>query len=827
MRLREKFVSKLHKGEEFIFAHPKWVLGMIFGITLVFASQIPGVRMASDFRDLLPQSHEYIQLHNNVRDIFGGANVITVALEVEEGTVFKEEVLEKLFYVTKEVDKLPGVNHNRVSSLTHVTTRHTRVNEFGNVKSDPYYDPNKDRYTEAELARLKNTVLTDPSVLGRLVSPDLKTAMIKAHMTTSESDVLRQAFAGLQEIRAAQETDNVKIHAVGNPVLTGWVYTYLNQLFEILLYTVALVVALLVLYFRRLYGIALPLVGISLSTAWGLGFMNMVGISLDPLWLPVPFLIAARATSHGVQLVERYYYELSRTKDGAQSARNALDALFRPGSLAIIVDAIGIAAVALGAAPFNKQLGAFAGFWAFSVIFTVHFMCPLALSVLPQPGKTENSRDATSERLFRIMRPGANRKFAGATLTAGLVAIILGGYYATDVKFGESEPGSPILYQDHDYNQSASAITSSFPGSQELFVVAQSEEEQGLRTPAAMKAMSEFQRYMLAEPVIAASKGVPDLVARVNRLLHEGDPRWGHIPSTQRDIGGVLAAYDFSSPIPRVLQEYINHDQTLANLVFYMSDKQVDTLNAAVSRAEEGAEIFGADIDGFSIAPAAGPIGVMYAINEANYHDALLVTTFVLIASFTMVALYYNSLHAGVLMLVPMVFATALSYGFLGFTNTGLNVNLIPVLAVGMGVGIDYAIYVMDRVRDEINKGWVFNEAVAHAFSTTGLAVLFTAATLIAGVIMWLWSDLRFQASAATLLIVMLVLNAVGAMVLVPSWILTFRPKFITGDIDAVETSSLKSAGEGVAEPGTDADGATSGSAEGANGRGLVPEASN
>ena len=768
------------RGEEWIFANPKVVLGMIFGFSIFFAIQIPGTKIASDFEDLLPQSHPNIQLHNEVRDIFGGANVITIAVKVDNGTIFTNDTLAALERITSAVDQLPGVNHNLVSSITHRTTRNIYVNDVGTIRSDPYFDPNAEPLKPEELEALKHKVQSDPRVIGRLVSEDLQVAIVRAQMNTSSSEVLLEAFDGLQKIRKAESKDGLTIYAIGNPVLTGWVYTYLPQIMEILLYTAALITFLLVMYFRRFYGIALPLLGIALSTAWGLGFMNLIGVHLDPLSMPIPFLIAARATSHGVQVVERYYYELARTASGKQAARNALDALFRPGSLAIIVDAIGIAAVAIGTAPFNKHLGAFAGFWALSVIFTVHFMCPLALTVLRQPKKVQNDRDKTSQVFHRFVAPVSNAIAGRTILVIAVLLVGLGSFGASKVQFGESEPGSPILNADHDYNNSARLIGSSFPGTEEMFVAARTEEKEGLRRPEVMTAMAEFEDFMRQEPAIGAAKGVPDLVKEVSRLTHEGDPRWLQLPSDAREIGGVLYAYEYSSPTPGALREYVNPEETLANLVFYVPDLQVKTIDAAMNRAIEGAEKFSKGIEGFSIVPSAGIVGVSAAINEANLHDTLMVTAFVLVASFGMVALYYSSLHAGWLMILPMIFAVTLSYGYLGTAGIGINVNIIPVIAVGMGVGIDYAIYVMDRVRDEIGKGRGLFDAVGHAVSTTGLAVIFTAGMLVAGVVMWvLLSDLRFQSSAALLLIVMLILNAIGAMVIVPAWILVFKPKFV------------------------------------------------
>jgi predicted RND superfamily exporter protein len=144
--------------------------------------------------------------------------------------------------------------------------------------------------------------------------------------------------------------------------------------------------------------------------------------------------------------------------------------------------------------------------------------------------------------------------------------------------------------------------------------------------------------------------------------------------------------------------------------------------------------------------------------------------------------IYYESLHAGWLMVLPMLYATILTYGYMGFMNIGVSVNTIPVIAVGVGVGIDYAVYIMDRIREEYETTQDLRESVLRALSTTGLAVGFTAATLIAGVIMWvIFSDLRFQSDAALLLTVMLALNAVAAVLLVPAWVMAFKPKFITG----------------------------------------------
>ena len=781
--MKKKLTHILHVGEEWLFANPKIVLGIVFAISVAFASLLPNLRMGTDFEDLLPQSHPFIQLHNQIKGDFGGASAVVVSVEVKDGDIFTPDTLTLIDNLTQGVDTLSGVNHNLVSSLTHRTTRKITLDETGNIKSALYFDPSSPNLSQADLDQMRRDVMANPRVYGLMVSPDMKSAIIKGQMNEGGDIDYRKTFAELSELRAKYASDKVKIHATGLPVLTGWVYTYLNQILQILLYTAALIFGLLVVYFRRFYGVALPLLGICLSSAWGLGFMTILGYTLDPLSMPIPFLIAARATSHGVQLVERYYYELEITKSGKKAARNALDALFRPGSLAITIDAIGIFVICLGAAPINIKLGYYAGFWGFSVIFTVHFMVPLFLTILPEPKKKENNRSATTAVLYNFAKFIVNPLNVKIGLIGTALAVVVASFFVAQVKFGESEPGSPILNRTHDYNISAKSINEHFPGSEELFVVARTKDQNGIQRPEVVHAMEKFGDQMMArDPELGGYKAVPGLIRQVNMLTHSGDPRWAQIPDTQIEVAGLMSAYELSSPIPGAMKEFMNPEGTDAVLSFFYKDHQATTLKRVVTNSKEFIKGINGTVENFELLLGGGIIGVSAAIDEENFHDTMLITPIVMLMAFIFVMIYYESLHAGWLMILPMLYATILTYGYMGFMNIGISVNTIPVIAVGVGVGIDYAVYIMDRIREEYEELHDLREAVLRALSTTGLAVGFTAATLIAGVIMWvILSDLRFQSDAALLLTVMLALNAVAAVLLVPAWVMAFKPKFITG----------------------------------------------
>jgi predicted RND superfamily exporter protein len=216
-------------------------------------------------------------------------------------------------------------------------------------------------------------------------------------------------------------------------------------------------------------------------------------------------------------------------------------------------------------------------------------------------------------------------------------------------------------------------------------------------------------------------------------------------------------------------------------MVFYYKDHQAETINRIVALAEEGIKQIEKDVPGLHIELGGGIIGVTAAGNQALHTDHMIIIPAVMIIAFLIVTVYYSSLHAGWLMILPMLFSTLMTYAYMGALNIGISVNTVPVIAVGVGVGIDYAVYFMDRIREEFAQLRDIKQAVINAVATTGYAVSFTAVTLIAGVVMWIFmSDLRFQSDAAILLSFMLIVNAIAAVLIVPSWCVVFKPKFVT-----------------------------------------------
>ncbi len=781
----------------FLFNNRKFVLAVIFLITAMFAWNIPTVRMLSDFADLLPQEHPYIQLHNSIRDTFGGANIIVMAMEVEEGTIFTNDALDRVHRITQKLDSVSNINHNLVSSLTHRNTRKIFLTPDGTIRSQNYYDPHHDEYTAEQLAQIQRDVVASTNVYGLLVSPDMKSALIKGTLNEGQLDY-GKVFDEIQAIRSEEAAPGVKIHATGHPVLVGWVDSYSGDILLIFFYTILIVLGILIFYSRRLYGILLPLLGMILTSIWGVGFMGVFGYNLDPLMLVVPFLISARAMSHGIQKMERYFLELSRTGEKVPAARNTFNALFRPGALAIVADASALYLIGLGSVPINDKMAIYASFWAVCMVATVLIVIPMLLAELPRPKDV-----AVKHTMARVIFPKfaqvvGTRGRSKAVLITCLIIALCATYFSSWVQIGEPEPGSPLLYHDHDFNISSTAINDRFPGAEELFIIARADENGGLKKPEIMKALADFQNHMMLDPKLGGVKGVNNLLMQVNQMTRNNDPRWSVIPSIDQNIGGLLFMFMMSAPTQGALQEYIDTDDRLANMVFYYKDHTGETIRRAIHMAKEWIDTTGSQVEGLHIDLAGGPVGVTAAINEEAFETNVIVVPAVLILILAFTLWFYGSFHSGFMMLVSMTFATTLTYACMGLLNMGLNVNTVPMIAVGIGLGVDYAIYMMDRIKEEMHVADNVQDAIRRAVSTTGVAIALTATTLVGGIIMWVFiSELRFQADAARLLIIMLVMNMASAMFLVPAWVNIFKPKFI---MQAGEERWEKGAGSTIDE---------------------------
>src|SRR6266404_3826432 len=353
-----------HGIARFTLRHRWPTLSVLLVITVFFAFHAVKVQMYSQFADLLPQAHPYIKAYNHFRTTFGGANIVSLSLRVKNGDIFNTDSLKNIRAATEKVDQIDGVNHYQVASLSHVKIRRLEARSGGLIKSVPVL-PEQVPTDTVELKELKKAKYNNDIVYGKYLSTDGKAALILAGFNEERLD-----YGNIQHqiilIREHVEDNNTVLYAAGEPMLKGWVWFYTGELAEIFAVTFIFIFGTLIIYFRRLYGVLLPFIGAIAQAIWGLGFLGILGYNLDPLVLVIPLLVSARAASHGVQMVERYFEELEATGDKRHAVSIAMGELLLPGGIGVLADAAGILVLAVATIPLVRKLAFFASFWGFS-----------------------------------------------------------------------------------------------------------------------------------------------------------------------------------------------------------------------------------------------------------------------------------------------------------------------------------------------------------------------------------------------------------------------------------------------------------------------------
>jgi predicted RND superfamily exporter protein len=761
----------------------KAVVVILSLITMFFAYFAVQTDVVTKFEDQQPTSHPYIKVHQKFKDTFGGSNIVTFMVKSKEGDIFQLPVLTKIQELTQGLVKIDAVNEFQIISLAGKKLKEVKASTEG-IESKPYMWPDLPK-NQDEINYLKDAVLRNPLVYGPVVSHDLKSTLITVDFFDNLIDY-NKAFTQINALVAKVDGGPVEVSVVGNPVLYGWVNHYLPETVRLSIITIAFFMVALFLINRTWRGTFLPMVAAIVSATWALGICKLLNINFDPLLMVIAMLITARAVSHSVQMLTRFHEEVENIEDhnetSAMAARITLRDILRPGLLGIITDAGCLAVVALSPIPLLQKLTVLAVVWVLTMIISAVILTPVLLSWVKKPRGYLHNLDIDKY----ILRPILNVCVTLVTSRArffvvGIAAIVfvVCGYNAFQLKVGDANPGSPILWPDAEYNQASTAINSAFPGSDRMFVVVGGGKTNGIKDVDALRTMQKFQRYMEAQPEIGGTLSIADILPAVNRTLREDNIRYQELGADGLQNGELMYMFEQAAE-PGDLDRYVDNDRANGSVTLFFSDHQGKTIRTAIARIKQfiaenklppNAQIF----------LAGGYVGVLAAVNEVILSGQIESIALALLVMMLLCIVVYRSSIAGLFFMVPVVLSNIVTFAFMAWQNIGMSINTVPVAALGIGLGVDYALYICDRIKHEYEHGATETQAVTKAIHTSGRGVLVTAVVLVMGVLLWLLSSLRFQAEMGLLVALWLAVSATSAIVLMPTLALMFKPGFIFG----------------------------------------------
>jgi predicted RND superfamily exporter protein len=762
-------------------------MAMMTAVTVALGWGIKDIKIETIFTDLLPGGHTFVHTFKDHPN-FGNPLTIQVMLKVKDGTIYNAETLDKVWRMTRAMDLSPAVDHDMVVSISTEKARYSEANEFG-IESRALMGGHAPA-TPEELAEFRGNVDKAANVVTFLISPDETSTMIRATFIEHKLDY-GETFEYVQKFIEAERDDKHDVFGAGQPMLTGWVYRYEGEMIGIFGITVAAMLFSLLVYMRNIAGVFTPIITSIVAAIWGFGYVGWAGSNVEPLILVVPLLLVARSFSHAVQMTERYYEILLATGDRNFSAQSSLRLLMAPGVLGIITDATGLFLIGIAEVPMLEKFSIFCGFWAMSLIPTNAFLSPVILSYLPTPKNVNEmfSEDGDDRSFFHrgvgalLEKIGklSHGKPATATAVVTGIATLVSGAVMSQMTVGSSVEGSAILWEDSEFNESVRQLNNAFPGMNTLEVIFDGNREYAVRTADAAKTMVQLQRAMeMKEHKPTASLSFADYLPEANRLFSGGNPKWLPLDDSDMSVTAMSNALMFGNSTKNYMH-VIDYGVRHGTVSFWYKDKKTPTLVQSINNAREVVAELGAEHEAFDIRVGSGTIALQRATNETVDYYQWLILGALIIVIFITCGVAYRSFVAGLLLLFPVNLANLMLGAVMVTMAISLDTNTLPVAAIGIGVGIDYGIYLLSRICEEHQAHDDYGKAIDAAVTTTGKAIFFTATIVLVGILPWYFlSSLKFLADMGLLLVLIMMINMVIALVVVPLLVFLGRPKFVT-----------------------------------------------
>lgn len=760
------------KVSYWIFHHRKSLLILFILITIVLGGLASQLRVQAGFTKMIPLNHPYMATFLEYQDKFGGANKVLVAIKNHKGDIFEKDFMQTLREVTEQVFFLNGVERSSVTSLFTSNVRYNEVVEDGfrggNIVSADFAG------TDEQLALVRENLLKS-NWIGRIVANDYTAAMVVATLQeldpeTGERLDLKAVGRQLEDIREKYETEDTTIHIIGFAKSIADIAEGAGGV--LIFFAVAFVVTSLLLYW---YSGSLALTVMALICAvvpviWLLGLLPVFGLGLDPMSILVPFLIFSIAVSHAVQMTNAWKLETLHGADGITASRASFQKLFIPGAMALLANALGFMVIAFVDIEIVRELAFTATIGVTVMIITNKMLLPILMSYYkfsPEEASKLAGKETAGDWLWERISPLATKQYGWIPIVIGLGLLAVGVYGRAQLHVGDLGTGVPELWPDSRYNQDVEVVTSHFAiGVDLLQIIAETTPEGEEDSPCVkrdvMDRMEDFEFQMSQVDGVATVRGLASFAKGVTQDYAETFIKWRTLAESRAQLAQSVS---FATRLGSELMDSRCHAMPVG---IFTTDHQAPTIEHIVETVKKynAASPEGADPK-FRL--ASGNVGVMAATNEA-VHAADKWVNLALFASVSVLCLItFRSWRVTLCIILPLALVTLLCNAVMAFLDIGLKVNTLPVVALGVGVGVDYGIYLFERMKHEAeDMALGLKDSFEEALKQRGTASVFTAITMTISVATWVFSALKFQADMGLLLAFMFLVNMFGAILLLP-----------------------------------------------------------
>ena len=763
-------VSLSRRWGEFVVRRPRPLIAAMLALTVLCAVGATRLRLSIREEDQLPQSHPYVQVYNRINQRFGGGAAVVIGLLPQGGDVFTPATLAKVVRITAKLEAMPELARGAVWSLAA-----ERVKRMAIVDGDldvrrlmPAVPADADG-----LRQLRAEAEADPRFVDTLVSADGgATAIVADFPTEAQGPRLQEAIEAIVAPERDAETDIV---IAGGPVIVAALDRATAQM--VVLFPIALLVIGLVHYeaFRTWQGMVLPLVTAVLSVVWALGFMGWLGLPLDTWSAITPVAILAVAAGHAVQILKRYYEEYATL---AESRAAVVSSVAHVGPVMVtagLIAAAGFASLATFEVNSIRVFGLLMAAGILSALVIEMTFTPAVRVLLPAPRQREQRRER-DERwlgavLGRIADTVVTRPAAVLAVAALLLVPALGGArrVAVDNSLRGLFPMSGQLRRDD------AVVNARFAGSSTLRLLVEGDSDGALEEPEVLRAIDDLQRFLEGFPEIGHTLSVVDYLKQMDHVMRGDGGAGGSLPGTRRLIGQYLFLYSLSGTDD--LSGLVDAAYRQGAILAYSRSDESAFAEDLFRRTREFIDrrFRGLPVH---VGVAGGSLGAQVALNAVVVREKVRNIAQVGIIIFVLSALALRSVVGGLFVLLPLALALAITVGVMGWAGIWLSMSTSAVMAMGVSIGADFAIYLVFRLREELARA-PLGEGVRRALVTSGTAIFYVSSAVTLGYLVLVCSGFRGWVHLGGLTALMMALASLAAVTVLPALVMVLQPRFV------------------------------------------------
>ena len=627
----------------------------------------------------------------------------------------------------------------------------------------------------ASMAKLRTNVDT-ARLVGSLVSKDYKSVMIVVPLLEKDPSNGQAmdygAFSrGLEKnIRDKYgAAGKVEIHIVGFAKMIGDLIDGMIQVLQYFAFAAIVAAGIIYAYTRCTRSTALVLACSIVAVVWLLGVLRLLGFYLDPYSMLVPFLVFAIGVSHAAQKMNGIMQDVGRGTHKYVAARYTFRRLFLAGFTALLADAVGFGVLMVIDIPVIKDLALAASIGVAMLVVTNLLLLPVMLSftgvsaVAAQRSLVKDAEDGSAAPggMIGFIERFTTRGWATGAVVVSAALLVLGVLGSLHMKIGDLDAGAPELRSDSRYNKDVGYINAHYGLSSDQFVVIAKVPEGMCSDLVTMKKIENLSWKLRGVPGVQTVTSLSESAAYFIAGMQEDNPKWMSVPSSPAMVDA--AAQLIITNIP----EAVDTGCSTIPISAYLADHKAETLKGVVAAVEEFAREN--DSKDIKFLLAAGPAGIEAVTNIVVHEANRLMLLYVYAAVIVLCFITFRSWRAVLVAVIPLVVTSMLCEALMAVLGIGVKVATLPVIALGVGIGVDYALYLLSVQLQNQRAGMPLRLAYRQAMQFTGKVVALIGVTLAAGVITWAWSPIKFQADMGILLTFMFVWNMVGALIMIPA----------------------------------------------------------